>query len=67
MKKEDCYYTLPYQSYTKSFGWECNCLGVMTDGFRSKDEAYEWIIEKLTGLLGEYVDHLPPDELPRKD
>ena len=42
-------------------GYECFCLGVFSDGFKTKEDAYLWIINKLAEFLDLYVDWGDPD------
>jgi hypothetical protein len=41
--------------------YECFCLGILSDGFKTKEDAYRWIITKLVEMLDLYVDWDDPD------
>jgi hypothetical protein len=51
-------YTKPELS---SNGYECFCLGIFADGFKTESEAWQWIVNKLTSFLDLYVDWEDPD------
>ena len=42
-------------------GYECFCLGILSDGFKTETEAYQWIIKQLVDFLNLYVDWGDPD------
>ncbi len=41
--------------------YECFCLGILRDGFKTKEDAYQWIIKELVDFLNLYVDWNDPD------
>lgn len=42
-------------------GYECFCLGTLSNGFKTEKAAYQWIIDKLVNFLDLYVDWDNPD------
>ena len=58
MKAENMIYTKPTKGLRD---YECFCLGVFSDGFKTKEAAYLWIINSLTTFLDLYVDWGDPD------